>query len=199
MSRHLIRPLPFRLALTFTIFITVSGCGQSSELEDAQARIEELEGQLDASTTTTVSSPLTTTTQATSTTTQRPTTTATQATTTTPEPENSTLKLLDVIVWDDTKSNPPDVEVWVEGHGSWFPDLTFGGDGRLVGEFPVGVAAEFLVYPDGRAGTEIRVPFMMTEEIISGSDRDKVSVAIEDDKVVVFGTPIVGLEIEFTR
>lgn len=111
-----------------------------------------------------------------------------------------TLRVLEIAVWDDTVNNSTGAtEVWVDGYGSWFPDLTYGADSRELGEFQVGVEADFLVYPDGRGGTEIRVPFLMTEEIISGSDRDMISVSIEDEKVGVFGTPIAGLEIEFTR
>ena len=183
-----------RISLIVAVSLPIASCGQS-----AIETTTDSTGVPIATTATSTTAPSTTTTERATTTIQGPATTTAQATTTTPEPENATLKLLDVIVWDDTVSNPPDVEVWVEGHGNWFPELTFGGDGRPLGEFPVGVAAEFLVYPDGRGGTEIRVPFLMTEEVISGSDRDKVSVAIEDDKVVVFGTPIVGLEIEFDR
>ena len=58
----------------------VAGCGQS-ELEQAQARIDELEGQL--ASTTTIFRPTTTTTHPTTTTTRPPTTTTAQPTTTT--------------------------------------------------------------------------------------------------------------------
>ena len=70
----------YRSLLVFIAAMLVSGCGSSSELEAAQARIDELEGQL-ASTTTRLSG----------TTTTRPTTTTARPTTTTAQPTTTTL------------------------------------------------------------------------------------------------------------
>lgn len=137
-------------------------------------------------------------------------TTTTEAETVSEEPEEEQPEeapsasgpvVLDVAVWDDTNTNPPDgrMEIWVRGHGSWFPDQTFGGDSNLLGEFPIGEPGEFYIYPDGRDGVEIRVPFRMTAEMISGSDRDRTQVSIEDSTVTVFGTAIEGLELVFDR
>ncbi len=102
-------------------------------------------------------------------------------------------------VTDDTEQRPPEVEIWVRGQGSWYPDLTFGGDVRELGEYPVGEAGEFFVYPDGRDGAEVRVEFVMTPEMISGSDRAMTRVEVYDDEVLVWGEAIPGFEQRFDR
>lgn len=113
---------------------------------------------------------------------------------------------LEVVVWDDTESRLPasgqgddHVEVWVVGHGSWFPDLGQGPDSENLGNFAIGEENEFFIYPDGRNGTEIRVPFKMHEEMTSGSVRDQASVVISDDAVTVTFTALEGTEKVYDR
>lgn len=110
---------------------------------------------------------------------------------------------LEIAVWDDTSTNPPaaDAEIWVRGEGSWFPDLTFGGDSRDLGDYPLGEPGEFFIYPDGRSGVEIRVEFVMTEEMlpISGSTQAQTTVEIHDAEVVVIGMAIPGTEATYDR
>lgn len=114
-------------------------------------------------------------------------------------PEAATRVLLDVAVSDLTERRSPDVEIWVRGHGSWYPDLEFGGDVTHLGSFPVGEPDEFFVYPDGRDGKEVGVPFEMKADMISGSDRDRTHVEIHDKSVVVWGTAIRDFEITKKR
>lgn len=124
-----------------------------------------------------------------------------------PEPENDPAeetKLLEVAVTDYTEQNPPGdrLEIWVRGHGSWFPDVEFGGDGpQAMGEFPVGELQtdDFYIYPDGRGGAEILVEFEMTEDMISGSDRDRTHVEIYDSYVEVWGGPEISGNGEYDR
>ena len=109
---------------------------------------------------------------------------------------------LRVSVFDDSVDRPlENFEVWVRGYGSWYPDLTFGGDVNTLGAFPVGELQEqnFFIYPDGRDGTEIRVEFEMTADMISGSVRDTVIVDVSDTTVTVTGTAIPGITQEFER
>ncbi len=132
-----------------------------------------------------------------------PPATATPTTTVTAALPASALVLLDVFVSDDTTSNPPGtrMEIWVRGYGSWFPNLRFGGERTQLGKFPVGETHErdFYIYPDGRDGTEIRVPFTMKAEMISGSDKARTVVSIEDAVVRVWGEAIDGFELVFGR
>lgn len=108
---------------------------------------------------------------------------------------------LDIAVFDDTVRRPPGdrFEIWARGHGSWFPDVRFGGDVAVLGPFPVGQDATFAVYPDGREGREILVPFRMTGSMISGSDRDRTQVEIHDEEIVVRGAAIPGGPLTFAR
>lgn len=120
----------------------------------------------------------------------------------TPRPATGEVTL-DIAVWDDTAANPPpaDAEIWVRGEGSWFPDLSFGGDSRALGEYSVGEPGEFYIYPDGRGGSELRVEFVMTPDMvpISGSAQAQTTVEIHDSEVVVIGMAIPDIEATFTR
>ena len=109
--------------------------------------------------------------------------------------------VLDIAVFDDTVRRPPGdrFEIWARGHGSWFPDVRFGGDVAVLGTFPVGQDATFAVYPDGSDGREILIPFRMTADMISGSDRDRIQMEITDRDVVVRGTAIPERELRFAR
>lgn len=117
----------------------------------------------------------------------------------TPTPEAAGLELK-LAVYDDTESSPADeVELWTKGLGSWYPDLTFGGDVTTIGPYEVGSSHELFVYPDGRGGVEIKVVLTLTDDMMSRSDRDMVSVAIGDQTVTVTATSIDGLEQQFAR
>ncbi len=108
-----------------------------------------------------------------------------------PRPETRALR---VAVTDDTDGplgGLGKVEVWVRGHGSWYPDLRFGGDVRTFDGFTLGKHdGDFFVYPDGRDGAEVRVLLDVPADMISGSVRDMVMVEIHRRKVVVIGVPI---------
>ena len=91
------------------------------------------------------------------------------------------------------------MEVWVKGHGSWYPDVKFGSDKRALGSFPIGEPTEFFFYPDGRNGVEIKIPFEMTNEMISGSTMSQTLVTLYDDKVEVVGQAIPGRSQEYSR
>ena len=139
--------------------------------------------------------------------TSRPTPTSTrEIPSAAPAAPRTETRALRVWVSDDTDAfRPPGklgkVEIWARGHGSWYPDMRYGGDARLLGEFVVGNTHErdFCIYPDGRDGTEIYVPFTMTSDMISGSDRDLVQVIISDRSVRVTGTSITDFEQKFPR
>lgn len=109
--------------------------------------------------------------------------------------------LLEIAVYDDTSSRPlpSTLEIWVEGAGSWFPDMTFGADAKELGSFAIGEPGEFYIYPDGRGGSEIRVAFEMTSEMISGSAMSQTIVAISDSDVTVTGQAIPGTEQVYPR
>lgn len=114
---------------------------------------------------------------------------------------------LRVAVWDETENNPPGerAEVWIEGTGSWYPDLEFGGETlEDAGPFERYSEGEIYIYPDGRDnGAEILATVGFDEEFISSSPRDAVRIEIYDERVIVVGTPVEAqhgeYEIEFDR
>lgn len=125
--------------------------------------------------------------------------TVTLAGCTTPESTNESAgtetRLLEVIYWNDTETNPPsqDTEIWVRGHGSWFlMQEPHNPASRELGEFPVDETQDdaFYIYPDGRDGSECQVSFQMTEDMHSGSTQAMTEVSIEDTQVMVRGQAI---------
>ena len=71
------------------------------------------------------------------------------------------------------------------------PELRFGGTFKDLGTGPSGTEQTFIIYPDSRDGKELKVPYMMTDEMNpNGSPRDMISVDISDTKITVHGLPI---------
>ena len=100
---------------------------------------------------------------------------------------------------DENQKTYPDFEVWIRNSGSWFPSFEFGGDLlESVGPFPVGELSDgdLYIYPFGRSGLEISVPIRLSDEHISDSTRDMLSIAIEDGVLTVSGTVLDGARIE---
>lgn len=107
---------------------------------------------------------------------------------------------LEVVVWDSTSQNPPgDDAVLMVGVDVWSPELEFGGDAHLFSDFPIGTPGTFNVYPDGPGGVEIKVSFVMTSEMISGSDMSMTTVEIYDSEIVVWGQAIPDFEQSYRR
>lgn len=110
---------------------------------------------------------------------------------------------LKIAVWNDTEDNEPNLEIWIKGTGSWYPDkksMESGGDFFIpVEPFSTGGINEIYIYPDGRTGSEIMVEIIVTDEMISKSDRDTIIIEISDKTVTVTGTSIKGTTKEFDR
>jgi cold shock CspA family protein len=110
---------------------------------------------------------------------------------------------LRVAVYNDTEINKPDLEIWIKGTGSWYPDeegFGFGGDVFIPTEpFSTEEVNEIYIYPDGREGNEIVVEIIATNEMIAESVRDTIHVEIHDETVKVWGAPIEEHEKEFKR
>lgn len=111
--------------------------------------------------------------------------------------------LLEVMVSDFTEVDPPDdrMEVWVRGHGSWYPDMEYGVTKKGLGYFDVGEPHEgdFYFYPDGRDGTEIMIPFEMSDDMISGSTMSQTQITLYDDRIEISGQAIPDSVGELTR
>ena len=102
--------------------------------------------------------------------------------------------------WESGSSGLPNLEVWVPGTGSWFPDTSFGGDvSEAAGPFRVGETTEIFIYPDGRDDPEFAVEVLVDADIIAGSVRDMIQITVDDATVNVFGTSIPGFEVNFQR
>ena len=100
--------------------------------------------------------------------------------------------------YDENPGDYPEFEVWVRDYGSWFPNFEFGGDLlESVGPFPVGelIEGDIYIYPFGRDGIEVAVPIRLSEEHISDSTRDMLSIYVEAGVLTVFGTVVEGLEL----
>jgi len=105
---------------------------------------------------------------------------------------------ISVMNYDD--SSFPEFEIWIRGQGSWVPDLTYGGDDLSnVGPFPLGETQEsgLFVYPYGRNGTELSIPFTLPLGYISNSDRGMLLVYVEDGFLYLVGEMIQDTELKF--
>jgi hypothetical protein len=68
-------------------------------------------------------------------------------------------------------------------------DLT--GTVRKLGERPSGSKQTLMFYPDSREGKELKIPYMMTDEMNPvGSPRDTIIIDISDTEIEVYGPPI---------
>ena len=100
-----------------------------------------------------------------------------------------------VAVNDDTEKNPvhSKAEIWFRGHGSWWlkRELKYGGTVKNLGTRPSGTKQTLIIYPESREGRELKVPYIMTDEMNpKGNSRDMISVDISDTGVTVHGLPI---------
>jgi hypothetical protein len=100
-----------------------------------------------------------------------------------------------VQVWDETDRNPlPEKsELWFRGHGSWWlkPATKFGSAAEDLGRRKTGQKDTIALYPDGRNGQEIFIPFSVTTEMNpSGSTRDSIIITIGDDEIEIVGLPV---------
>ena len=96
---------------------------------------------------------------------------------------------LRIAVSDDTEHTPtPErTEVWVRGEGSWFPDITFGGDARDFSGLEIGTSETIFFYPLGRDEPEIQVLVPITSQLCpQGCARDLVMLDIYDDRFEVW-------------
>ncbi|MBC8388965.1 MAG: hypothetical protein ISS14_04840 [Actinobacteria bacterium] len=120
-----------------------------------------------------------------------------------PKSEEITEVSLKIIVWNDTVENEPNLEIWIKGTGSWYPDkesMGFGGDFFIpVEPFSNEGINEIYIYPDGRTGNEIIVEIIINDEMTPESDRDTIHIEISDETVIVTGTSIAGITKEFER
>jgi hypothetical protein len=111
-----------------------------------------------------------------------------------------TLVALEVGIFDWTESNAPEDVLVSVGATFWEPDMEFGGDGPFdFGSFTIGEPGTITIYPDGLGGSEIEVTFVMTGEMISGSDRAVTHIEIYDSEVLVWGEAIPEFEQYFER
>ncbi|MBE0418068.1 MAG: hypothetical protein IBX63_09915 [Coriobacteriia bacterium] len=107
---------------------------------------------------------------------------------------------LRVVVFDDTeRSSNSNLEVWTKGLGSWYPNMEYGGDNTAIGPYARGSEVRVFVYPDGRDGTEMSFTLTITDEMISESDRDMVTLSLYDDRVEVVSTALPDIEVTHKR
>ena len=118
-------------------------------------------------------------------------------------------RMVSVAVYDDTESRriPAKAEMWLRGHGSaWLHkacDKLRNGSlscGAIdLGMREVAQPLELIIYPDGRAGREIKAGFKMSSGMCKpGCDRDRILLSISDSGVDIKGNPIRAQHGKFT-
>lgn len=110
--------------------------------------------------------------------------------------KTTTLKIL---WWNDTVSKKPERCEVVYGSAAYRPDVSQDAASGFIKAVPVGKAVNLVIYPDGRAGKKIIVPFKLDSYMKAGTNQDAIHVAISDDTVKVLGNPVEGFEAKFDR
>ena len=75
----------------------------------------------------------------------------------------------------------------------------FGGDAHSFGEFKIVNRAPFSSTPTVTVVPRIKVTFVMTDEMISGSAMSVTNVEIYDSTILAWGQAIPGFEAEYDR
>lgn len=78
----------------------------------------------------------------------------------------------------------------VPGYDQWEASLRYGGTSKAFGDFSVGETHSFTVYPQGRGGPAIEVPFTMKKTMMSGTAQAKTWVTVYSDSIVAEGPAI---------
>lgn len=91
-------------------------------------------------------------------------------------------------------------EVWLRGQGSWFPNLSYGGDVTTFHGRKLGAIDSLYFYPFGRGGPEMMVPIEIDSALCpQACVRDMVNFEIYSRRFLAWGSPIDGHEIELKR
>lgn len=78
----------------------------------------------------------------------------------------------------------------VPGYAPWQANLKDGTTTKAFGHFPVGEPQSFTIYPEGRDGAAIEVPFTMKKTMMSGTAQAKTYVTVHNDSIVAEGPAI---------
>ena len=116
---------------------------------------------------------------------------ATSTPTPEPAPAQPATVAMRVSVFNQGESTNARTEVWLRGHGSWYPDLSFGGDVRNFPGQAVGSEVELFFYPLGRADQQTAdMPEIVVNVPVTASlatDRNMVRLELWDDRFEVWG------------
>lgn len=104
-----------------------------------------------------------------------------------------------VLWWNDTEATPADGFEIVCGTSSVKPGTGTKSGTGTVGPLTVGTKLLLVVYPDGRSGTRIAVPFTLTKIMEPDSDVDAIHVEVSDTSVRVLGNAVEGFDRTFPR
>ncbi len=94
-----------------------------------------------------------------------------------------------IIFWNDTSSKPLKGTEIVAVGMSYKPS-TGKTDTGSIGTVPYGEVVKLVVYPDGRSGKSVTVPFTVLKGMIADSEQDAIHVAISDGSVRVLGNAV---------
>ncbi len=104
-----------------------------------------------------------------------------------------------IMFWNDTNSKDPKGAEIIVGPTSYKPNTSSKSGTGVIGPCAYGKTLTLVVYPDGRDGKKIEVPFKVTTSMEAASERDAVHVSISDDKVRVLGNAIDNFDQTFNR
>lgn len=115
-----------------------------------------------------------------------------------PSPSTKGL-VVKILWWNDTKTKAPNGCEIVYGSSSFKPVATKDAASGSIGPVPYRKSVQLVIYPDGRSGKKILVPFVVDSGMNANSDRDAIHVQISDAEVRVLGNAVDGFDKTFDR
>lgn len=107
--------------------------------------------------------------------------------------------VVEILWWNDTKNKAPEGCEVLFGTSSFKPSPGKDSAVGSVSGVPVGTPSQLTIYPDGRGGKKLVVPFTFDSSMKPDSERDAIHVEISDTRVRVLGNPINGFDQSFDR
>jgi hypothetical protein len=101
--------------------------------------------------------------------------------------------LLNVGFVDQTGDRPPSKQFLIETPNSthWQPDALEGSHTtRAFEKYPVRESQKLLLYPKGKGGVCLAVPFTMKPDMSSVLASSRTNIAVHDDSIVVTGPAV---------
>ena len=103
-----------------------------------------------------------------------------------------------ILFWNETSAALANCEI-VVGASSYKPNTAGEAARGTIGPLALNKTLSLLVYPNGRSGKRLVVPFTLTPDMLPDSEQDAIHVAVSDSSVRVLGNAVSNFDQSFAR